>query len=73
MDLSYLANGIPYEKIELETVIDPSVPHAPARNKNLNPSEFAQAIKNALRYFPSEYHERLVFQFAEELRTFGHI
>ena len=72
-DLSILAQGIPFEKLSLPLTLDPSVPHAPARKTNLTPSEFAQAIKNALRYFPQEFHKDLVVQFAEELRTRGHI
>lgn len=73
VDLSVLSQGIPYDKLCLPLTLDPSVPHAPARKTNLGPGEFAQAIKNALRYFPQEYHEKLVGQFAEELRARGHI
>ena len=73
IDLATLSQGIPYEKLDLPISLDPSVPHAPARNKNLTPSEFSQAIKNALRYFPSALHPKLVPQFAEELRVRGHI
>ena len=31
------------------------------------------AIKNALRYFPSEYHIELGKEFLYELQTYGHI
>lgn len=71
--LNELAQGVPYSKLDLPLDLDPSVPHAPDRKTNLSPSEFAQAIRNALRYFPPEYHEKLASQFAEELRTRGHI
>ena len=53
--------------------LDPSVPHAPKRPVTLTKEEFALAIKNALRYFPKEYHAKLGKEFAEELETYGHI
>lgn len=72
-ELNELVKGIPLEKIEGGLELDPSVPHAPARNKNLEGKEFSLAIKNALRYFPTALHGKLVLKFAEELRTRGHI
>ena len=73
VDLSSLTRGIPFEKLGNPITLEHSVPHAPARNKNLTPSEFSLAIKNALRYFPPEYHPKLAIQFANELRVSGHI
>ena len=35
--------------------------------------DFKLAVQNALRYFPEEYHEMLIPEFIEELRTLGHI
>src|SRR5690606_22849957 len=31
------------------------------------------AIRNALRYFPKQWHEELAAEFLDELRTFGRI
>ncbi|XP_070559214.1 urocanate hydratase-like [Ptychodera flava] len=52
---------------------DDSVPHAPVRNHNLGAEQQRQALQNALRYFPPEWHETLAPEFAEELRQYGHI
>jgi len=37
------------------------------------PNKHQLAIKNALRYFPSKTHATLGREFAQELRTYGHI
>lgn len=71
--LETLASGIPLEKLANQYINDNSVPHAPNRRPNLSPAEFRQAIKNALRYFPQNLHSQLAAEFAEELRTRGHI
>jgi urocanate hydratase len=34
---------------------------------------FRQALKNALRYFPSSLHQELIPEFLSELRLFNHI
>lgn len=39
----------------------------------LSKEEFVQAVQNALRYFPEKYHAQLGPEFAEELKTYGHI
>ncbi|XP_077993367.1 urocanate hydratase-like [Glandiceps talaboti] len=52
---------------------DESVPHAPVRTHNLNQEQQRLALQNALRYFPSEMHDTLAPEFAEELRQYGHI
>ena len=39
----------------------------------LDETEKRLAIKNALRYFPSEWHEELASDFLDELEQFGHI
>jgi len=53
--------------------LDDSVPHAPNRPQVLNVNERRLAIQNALRYFPSEWHEELCIEFLHELDVFGHI
>lgn len=46
---------------------------APDRGYTLTPSQTATALKNALRYIPTEWHEQLAPEFLEELRTRGRI
>jgi urocanate hydratase len=53
--------------------LDDSVSHAPARRPVLDPAGQRLALANALRYFPSESHETLGREFAEELDRFGRI
>ena len=53
--------------------IDSSVPHAPPRPQVLTDDEKKLAVRNALRYFPSEWHAELGEEFLEELDSLGHI
>ena len=46
---------------------------APDRGYTLTPAQTVIALKNALRYIPSEWHEQLAPEFMEELRTRGRI
>ncbi|MEL6637234.1 MAG: urocanate hydratase [Bacteroidota bacterium] len=46
---------------------------APQRKKILTEEEKILAIKNALRYFPSDWHPTLAPEFAAELETYGRI
>ncbi len=46
---------------------------APDRGWNLSESETELALRNALRYVPEKYHEKLIPEFMEELRTRGRI
>jgi urocanate hydratase len=46
---------------------------APKRKDILSIEEKQLAIKNALRYFPKEWHEELAHEFAGELKEFGRI
>jgi urocanate hydratase len=47
--------------------------HAPVRKDILNVSEKKLALRNALRYFPSEQHAVLAMEFTEELKQYGRI
>lgn len=47
--------------------------HAPARPDILTQAERELALKNALRYFPGDWHSSLAPEFARELRTDGRI
>lgn len=54
---------------------DPTVSHAPRRviDGVLNAEEQELAVRNALRYFPNEWHDLLGKEFEEELRLYGRI
>ncbi|MBU8871603.1 MAG: urocanate hydratase [Gemmatimonadales bacterium] len=67
-----IRQGIP-DALPKPPAHDPSVPHAPERPMHLSPSEKKLALRNALRYFPSEMHEALAPEFAAELAKWGRI
>ena len=67
-----VAEGIP-GRIPPMPVEAPNISHAPARTLLLNEKEKAQALSNALRYFPRSMHEELAGEFARELETDGRI
>ena len=46
---------------------------APKRKEILSIEEKKLAIKNALRYFPKQWHEELSLEFAQELNEYGRI
>jgi urocanate hydratase len=46
---------------------------APDRGYRLSPAQTEIALKNALRYIPTELHEKLAPEFLEELKTRGRI
>ncbi len=46
---------------------------APARDFRLTPEQTKTALKNALRYVPEQYHEKLAPEFLNELKTRGRI
>jgi urocanate hydratase len=46
---------------------------APKRKDILSADEKKLALRNALRYFPSEWHEELALEFAQELKEYGRI
>ena len=52
---------------------DHSVDHAPKRPSVLNKKQRKLAIANALRYFPSDWHDELAQEFSKELNDYGHI
>ncbi|MBN1108716.1 MAG: urocanate hydratase [Bacteroidales bacterium] len=64
--------GIPSE-LPPERPYDRSVSHAPRRKDVLDERGRRLAIKNALRYFPPEFHPTLAPEFARELRDYGRI
>ena len=46
---------------------------APKRKDILSVDEKQLAVRNALRYFPNEWHQELAIEFAQELKDFGRI
>lgn len=46
---------------------------APKRKDILTKAEKQLAVRNALRYFPTEWHAELALEFAQELNDFGRI
>ena len=46
---------------------------APSRGFRLTKDQTVIALKNALRYVPEEFHEKLAPEFLEELKTYGRI
>ena len=71
--ISKLCSGLPLSPLPPLQDRDPSVPHAPVRKPDLSPEEFTLAVKNALKYFPSDLHHKLAPEFSRELREYGHI
>ncbi|MCB9315135.1 MAG: urocanate hydratase [Lewinellaceae bacterium] len=71
---SQIQAGIP-TTLPAPKPIDPAVSHAPRRviEGVLSEPEKVLAIRNALRYFPTEWHETLAAEFADELRRYGRI
>jgi urocanate hydratase len=67
-----LTQGVP-TSIPPKKSYDLSVNHAPKRKQILNEEEKHLALRNALRYFPSDQHEELITDFIEELETYGRI
>lgn len=54
-------------------IYDPTLNHAPKRKDILTAEEKKLALKNALRYFPENFHKELAVEFARELKDYGRI
>jgi urocanate hydratase len=67
-----ILQGIPSELPKTQ-LLDNSVDHAPKRRDILSAKEKKLAIRNALRYFPKDWHEVLAQEFAKELSEYGRI
>ncbi len=50
-----------------------AINHAPKRKEILTDEEKVLALRNALRYFPAEFHGELLPEFKEELEKYGRI
>jgi urocanate hydratase len=64
--------GIPAE-LPAPKQYNPNANHAPKRKDILTKKEKQLAIRNALRYFPENWHATLAPEFADELKKFGRI
>ena len=72
----YEAMSIKLTKEDIPPVMpkmDPKLRRAPKRVVNLEKDEIELALKNALRYIPKEFHEKLAPEFLEELMEHGRI
>lgn len=67
-----IRRGIPAELPPMPAY-DTTVNHAPKRKHILTPEQEELALRNALRYFPSELHAQLAPEFADELHRYGRI
>ena len=67
-----ILEGIPAE-IPSQKEYDAKVNHAPKRKDILNVEEKKLALRNALRYFPTQQHPFLAQEFLDELKTYGRI
>jgi urocanate hydratase len=67
-----IVQGIPKE-LPKKVDLDHTVSHAPKRKAILTKDEEKLAVRNALRYFPKEWHTELAAEFLDELRTYGRI
>lgn len=67
-----ILQGIP-SALPAQKPYDTSVSHAPVRKDSLSHEEKKLAVRNALRYFPAEFHAMLSKEFAEELLKYGRI
>ncbi len=67
-----ILQGIPLQLPEKQQYPE-GINRAPKRKDILSLEEKQLAIRNALRYFPKEWHKVLAKEFAEELNDFGRI
>ena len=67
-----ILQGIP-KKLPAKKSYPIDANRAPKRKDILSIEEKQLAIKNALRYFPKEWHQELASEFANELKEFGRI
>ncbi|WP_339869938.1 urocanate hydratase [uncultured Algoriphagus sp.] len=67
-----ISQGIP-SQLPPRKVRNTSLSHAPKRKDILSPEEKKLALRNALRYFPKEWHAELAVEFFDELKEFGRI
>ncbi len=67
-----IQEGIPAQLPKIPD-FDSKISRAPHRKDILTKDEKKLALKNALRYFPVEWHQKLAPEFAAELQNYGRI
>tara|TARA_R110002049_G_scaffold468_1_gene2649 strand:- start:1496 stop:3493 length:1998 start_codon:yes stop_codon:yes gene_type:complete len=67
-----ILQGIP-KKLPVKKSYPKDANSAPKRKDILSVDEKKLALKNALRYFPKEWHKELAIEFANELKEFGRV
>ena len=67
-----ILQGIPNE-LPPKRAYATDVNHAPKRKDILSKDEKQLAIRNALRYFPKDWHQELAQEFAQELQDYGRV
>ncbi len=67
-----ILQGIP-DILPPKKILNVEISRAPKRKQILSEEEKKLAIRNALRYFPKEWHQELIVEFLEELNTYGRI
>lgn len=67
-----ILQGIP-EHLPAPKKYNKEIDHAPIRADVLNDDEKKLSVRNALRYFPTEWHKELAAEFLDELETYGRI
>ena len=69
---SAISEGLP-SQLPTKNERDPKLSHAPKRKDILDAEEKKLALRNALRYFPQDWHKELAAEFAQELKEHGRI
>ncbi len=67
-----ISQGIP-SQLPPRKVRNTTLSHAPKRKDILSLEEKKLALRNALRYFPKDWHVELAVEFLDELKEFGRI
>ena len=67
-----ILQGIP-TSLPAKKAYSKNINRAPRRKDILSTNEKQLAIRNALRYFPKDWHQELAVEFAQELLNFGRI
>lgn len=62
-----------FDDLPPEPIFEPGIRRAPKRDSELTPGQERIALKNALRYIPPRWHEKLAPEFLAELRQRGRI
>lgn len=66
-------NLVDMDELPPDPVFEPGIRRAPRRDAELSPHQTLQALKNALRYIPQKWHEKLIPEFLQELKEHGRI